>query len=74
MSKRAMSCRAVTIAIISIAQQASPKVSGHIDFVCAHATAFSSVVRPTASSSESTSRSNTPGPFVGQRSRSERRP
>src|SRR3954451_17796682 len=46
MPKRAMSYREETIDIISIAQHASPKVSGHIDFVCAQATAFASVVKP----------------------------
>ena len=71
--KRAMSYRESTIAIISIAQHESPNWSGHIDFVCDQATAFWSVVRPSFDSSSSTpsSRSKTPGPFVGQSRRSD---
>ena len=46
-------------------------MSGHIDFVCAQATAFSSVVSPTFCSRSFTSFSNLPGPFVGQSSRSD---
>ena len=74
--KRARSYREETIDIISIAQQARPNVSGHIDFVCAQRTAFSSVVMPSARSSSSTPRSSSKcdGPFVGQRSRSDWRP
>jgi hypothetical protein len=49
-------------------------VSGHIDFVCAHATAFSSVVNPTARSIAATSFSKTLGPFVGISSRSDCNP
>ena len=74
--KRAMSYREETIDIISIAQQASPNVSGHIDFVCDQATAFSSVVSISLSSSSSapSSRSKTPGPFAGHSTRSDWRP
>src|SRR5688572_30482110 len=68
-----MSYRDETIDIISIAQHARPKVAGHIEFVCAQATAFSSVVSPSASSRFSTSSSKTPF-FVGQSSRSDCRP
>ena len=46
-------------------------MSGHIDFVCAQATAFESVESPTFFSRSFTSVSNLPGPFVGQSSRSE---
>ena len=53
-----------------MAQQASPKVSGHIDLVCAQATAFESVVTPTFCSRFSISVSNLPGPLVGQSRRS----
>src|SRR3954466_11464057 len=42
--KRAMSYRDVLIAIISMAQQASPKVTGQIDDRRAHWTIFSTVV------------------------------
>ena len=42
--KRAMSMREPTMLIISIAQQASPKVSGKIELPRAHETALSSVV------------------------------
>ena len=48
--KRAMSTRAATIDIISIAQQARPNVSGNIELPCAHETARSSVVVITACS------------------------
>ena len=43
-----MSNRLDAVQIISIAQHASPNVSGQIEFPCAHATAFSTVVRPSA--------------------------
>ena len=48
-------------------------VSGHIDFVCAQRTAFSSVVIPSARSSSSapSSSSKRDGPFVGQSNRSD---
>ena len=48
-------------------------MSGHIDFVCAQRTAFSSVVSPSARSSSSApiSSSKRDGPFVGQSSRSD---
>jgi len=74
--KRAMSYREPTMAIISIAQQDKPNWSGHIDFVCAHSTARSSVVSPNFCSSSSTpsSCSKTLGPFVGQSRRSDFRP
>jgi hypothetical protein len=51
-------------------------VSGHIDFVCAQRTAFSSVVMPSARSISSgpSSSSNFDGPFVGQSSRSDATP
>ncbi len=70
MPKRAMSYREPTMAIISIAQQERPNWSGHIDFVCDQATAFSSVVSISFSSSSSapSSRSKTPGPFAGHSS------
>ena len=42
--KRAMSTRAATIDIISIAQQARPKVAGNIELPRAQSTALSSVV------------------------------
>ena len=48
--KRAMSTRAATIDIISIAQHASPKVSGKNELPRAQATALSSVVVSTACS------------------------
>ena len=48
--KRATSTRAPTIDIISIAQQASPKVAGKIAFERAQLAAFSSVVVRTRSS------------------------
>ena len=60
-----MSWRDETIDIISIAQQARPNVSGHIELDCAQATAFSTVVSRSASSICSTSCSKTPGPAVG---------
>ncbi len=72
--KRAMSYRDETIDIISIAQHASPNVSGHTELERAQATAFSIVVRSSASSSSATSRSNTPGPRSGQSTRSDWRP
>ncbi len=49
-------------------------MSGQTEFACAHFTAFSTVVRPSASSIDSTSCSNTPGPRVGQSTRSELSP
>src|SRR5437588_5624992 len=49
---RAISTREATIDIISIAQQASPKVSGKNEFPRAQATAFSSVVVTTRSSTK----------------------
>src|SRR6266542_4250883 len=69
-----MSYRDETIAIISIAQQARPKVSGQIELPCAQATAFSTVVSISLSSSSPSSVSNTPGPFPCQRTRSLFRP
>jgi hypothetical protein len=74
--KRAMSYRLETIDIISIAQQARPKVSGHIDFVWAQFTAFSSVVSPRYCSSSSAviDCSNFDGPLLGQSRRSDWRP
>ena len=48
------------------------RVTNGTDF--AQATAFSTVVRPSASSIDSISCSKTPGPFVGQSTRSELRP
>ena len=48
--KRAMSRRAPTIDIISIAQQASPKVAGNSELPRAQPTALSSVVVRTRSS------------------------
>src|SRR2546428_13379418 len=48
--KRAMSYREQLIAIISIAQQARPKVTGQIDDRRAHCTIFSTVVVSTGMS------------------------
>ena len=48
--KRAMSSRAPTTDIISIAQQARPNVAGKNELPRAHATALSSVVVSTRSS------------------------
>jgi hypothetical protein len=74
--KRATSYLGETIAIISIAQQASPNVSGQIEWPCAHATAFSTVVSMSLSSMSSTpsSRSKTLGPLRRISVRSELRP
>src|SRR6266545_3869765 len=59
-----MSYREETIDIISIAQHASPNVSGQIEFPCAQRTAFSTVVSISLSSrSAPSSCSKTPGPL-----------
>jgi hypothetical protein len=58
-----MSIRAPTIVIISIAQQASPKVIGYIELPRDHATAFSSVVVITRSSTYRSSASSSRSPL-----------
>src|SRR5580658_6983663 len=66
--KREMSKRDALIDIISIAQQASPKVIGQIDDLRAQLTAISSVVNRTPSASITSSYQIT-GQITGARSR-----
>src|SRR5829696_7081017 len=69
--KRAASLRgAPTTEIISIAQHASPKVSGHGAFARAQFCAFSSVVRPTRDSTYSASWESSISPRSSWRARS----
>src|SRR6266545_401074 len=74
--KRAMSRRPPTIVIISIAQQASPKVAGNMEFDAAQRAARSSVVVSTRSSTpdvdERDDEQDDEDDRLGQRERAER--